>query len=60
MIEKFIKGDEITCPVYGDKMLFENNKMLYKAHIIVYFKSKNEKYNVIEDWGEIKDYKYKE
>lgn len=21
MIEKFIKGDEITCPVYGDKML---------------------------------------
>lgn len=46
--------------VYGDKMLFENNKMLYKAHIIVYFKSKNEKYNVIEDWGEIKDYKYKE
>ena len=23
MIEKFIKGDEITCPVYGDKMLPE-------------------------------------
>lgn len=68
-IQKIITRDKIfreelplalNAIVYGDRMLFENNRILYGTHIIVCFKSKNEKYNVMEDWGEIKDYKYKE
>ena len=32
--------------VYGDRLMIENNKFLYYSHVIVYFKSKIEKYNI--------------
>ena len=44
--------------VYGDRLMIENNKFLYYSHVIVYFKSKIEKYNSIEEWGVLGDYKY--
>ena len=43
--------------VYGDRLMIENNKFLYYSHVIVYFKSKIEKYNSIEEWGVLVDYK---
>ena len=47
----------INTIVYADNSMLENNKFLYYSHIIVYFKSKIEKYSSIEDWGVLRDYK---
>lgn len=44
--------------IYGDNLLLENNKGLYEAPIRVKFNSKINEYNVLEEWGIVKDYKY--
>lgn len=45
--------------IYGDNLLFENNKELYEAPIRVKFNSKFSEYDILEDWGQVQDYKYK-
>lgn len=44
--------------IYGDNLLLENNKELYEAPIRVKFNSKINEYNMLEEWGKVKDYKY--
>lgn len=44
--------------IYGDNLLLENNKELYEATIRVKFNSKINEYNVLEEWGIVKNYKY--
>ncbi|WP_195989589.1 staygreen family protein [Clostridium sp. D53t1_180928_C8] len=44
--------------VYGDNLLLENNAELYEAPIRVKFNSKINEYNMLEEWGKVKDYKY--
>ena len=44
--------------IYGDNLLFENNKELYESPIRVKFNSKFSEYDTLEEWGQIKDYKY--
>lgn len=44
--------------IYGDNLLLENNKELYEAPIRVKFNSKINEYNMLEQWGKVKDYKY--
>lgn len=42
--------------IYGDKRFFYKHRELKESPIIVYFNSKEEKFNKIEFWGKIKDY----
>jgi hypothetical protein len=42
---------------YSDEELFKKNKYLDEARFIVHFHSKKKKYNKIEDFGFIKQYK---
>ncbi len=42
--------------VYGDKIFFYKHNILDESPIIVYFNSREEKFNKIECWGIIKDY----
>lgn len=42
--------------VYGDKKFFYKHNILDESPIIVYFNSREEKFNKIECWGIIKDY----
>lgn len=42
---------------YGDKAFFEQNPQLDKPPVLVHFKSSNNRYNKIENWGTIADYK---
>ncbi|UCC20239.1 MAG: staygreen family protein [Promethearchaeota archaeon] len=44
--------------VYGEKKLFENFPQLKDSQIYVHFKSKNKKYNKIENFGQLKDIHY--
>ncbi|MBX9138722.1 MULTISPECIES: staygreen family protein [unclassified Clostridium] len=44
--------------IYGDNLLLENNKELYEAPIRVKFNSKINEYNMLEEWGKVRDYKY--
>lgn len=44
--------------IYGDNLLLENNKELYESPIRVKFNSKINEYNMLEEWGKVKDYKY--
>lgn len=44
--------------VYGDSIFLENNRELYEAPIRVKFNSKVSEYDVLEEWGKVKDYKY--
>ena len=48
----------LTAIVFGDNLFLENNKDLYYAPIIVKFESGVKEYNLIENWGRVKDYKY--
>lgn len=42
--------------VYGDKEFLKENPDLYKATVVINFKSDVPKYNKIEDWGIVIDY----
>ena len=42
--------------VYGDKEFLKENSELYKAKVIVSFKSDTPKYNKVEEWGIVLDY----
>jgi hypothetical protein len=42
---------------YGDRNLFETNPNLDEAPVIVYFCSHISKYNQVENWGVMADYK---
>ena len=44
--------------VYGDRNFLKVHPLLNCAPIIVYFDSNIQKYNVVENWGTPKDYKY--
>jgi hypothetical protein len=44
--------------VYGDRRFFRVHPLLNCAPIIVYFDSNIQRYNVVENWGTPKDYKY--
>ena len=43
---------------YGDNGLFEVDPDLDNAKIYVHFHSKNKRYNKIEDWGQLKDFRF--
>ena len=45
--------------IYGDNLFFENNKELYEAPIRVKFNSRFSEYDTLEEWGKVKNYKYK-
>lgn len=68
-INSIIKRDEVfrrelplalTAIVYGDNLFLENNKELYDASVIIKFNCQIKEYDVLENWGKIKDYKYNE
>lgn len=42
--------------IYGDKEFLKENPELYKAAVIINFKSDIPKYNQIEEWGVVSDY----
>lgn len=42
---------------YGDKAFFEQNPRLDQTPVLVHFKSTSNRYNKIENWGTITDYK---
>ena len=42
---------------YGDKEFFNEHPDLDNSPIIVHFKSSNDKYNIIEEWGTLGDYR---
>ena len=44
---------------YGDKEFFSNHPDLDNSPIIVHFQSSNNKYNKIEEWGALRDYRQK-
>ena len=46
--------------IYGDNLFLENNKELYDASVIIKFNCQIKEYDVLENWGKIKDYKYNE
>ena len=52
---------ELSLPLeairYGDKAFFEQNPQLDQTPVLVHFKSTNKKYNKIEKWGSIGDYR---
>jgi len=52
---------ELSLPLeairYGDRAFFEQDPQLDQTPIVVHFKSTNEKYNKIEKWGTIADYR---
>ena len=47
----------IECLRYGDRMLFDCNTKLDSAPVLVHFSSTSRKYNVVENWGHIADYR---
>ena len=42
---------------YGDRVMFEKYPYLNKCAVSIYFKSTNLRYNRVEDWGVVADYK---
>ncbi len=42
---------------YGDKTLFEQNPQLDHTPVSIHFKSTNNKYNKVENWGAVADYR---
>ncbi|MDU2674144.1 MAG: staygreen family protein [Clostridium sp.] len=46
--------------IYGDKAFINKNQELYKATVVVNFKSDIPKYNKTEEWGMVIDYLYDE
>ena len=42
---------------YGDRALFERNAYLDSAPVSIHFKSTNKKYDKVERWGNIGDYR---
>jgi hypothetical protein len=42
---------------YGDKEFFNENPELDNSPVIVHFKSSKDKYNIIEEWGTLGDYR---
>lgn len=42
---------------YGDRDLFTEHPDLDNSPVIIHFKSSKEKYNRIEEWGDIRDYR---
>lgn len=42
---------------YGDGKLFEEHPDLDRARIWVHFHSNQDRYNLVEDWGQFSDYK---
>ena len=52
---------ELSLPLeairYGDKAFFEQNPQLDQIPVLVHFKSTDKKYNKIERWGTIVDYR---
>lgn len=51
-------GLALMAIVFGDNLLFENNKNLYEAPIRVKFNSKFSEYDSLEEIGKVNDYKY--
>jgi hypothetical protein len=52
---------ELSLPLeairYGDKVFFEQNPELDQTSVLVHFNSTNNKYNKIEKWGTVADYR---
>jgi hypothetical protein len=52
---------ELSLPLeairYGDKAFFERDAQLDQTPVLVHFKSSDKKYNKIEKWGTIADYR---
>lgn len=52
---------ELSLPLeairYADKSFFEQDPQLDQASVLLHFKSTNKKYNKIEKWGTIADYR---
>jgi hypothetical protein len=42
---------------YGDRALFEQNESLDSVPVLIHFKSKNKKYDKVENWGTMGDYR---
>jgi len=42
---------------YGDRSLFERNPQLDQTSALVHFSSTNKRYNKVEDWGILADYR---
>ena len=42
---------------YGDRVLFEHNPDLDKVPIIIHFQSTNNRFNKVEPWGTLTEYK---
>jgi proteinaceous RNase P len=42
---------------YGDKAFFEQKPQLDQTQVLVHFKSTSDRYNKIENWGTVADYK---
>jgi hypothetical protein len=42
---------------YGERTLFEQNPKIDNAPVIIYFQSSNSRFNRVEDWGIIADYR---
>jgi len=42
---------------YGDRVLFERNPGLDEARILVHFASTDDRFNVVEDWGTMLQYR---
>jgi hypothetical protein len=52
---------ELSLPLeairYGDRTFFEQNPQLDKIPVLVHFRSTDKKYNKIEKWGSLEDYR---
>jgi len=44
---------------HGDKQLFSVNPDLDDAAVIIHFQSSKDKFNQVEDWGVLRDYRLK-
>ena len=43
---------------YGDRLFLETNSGLTQSKVFVHFKSSRDKYNRLEDWGNLEEYQY--
>ena len=42
---------------YGDKIMFEQNPPLDNTPVLIHFKSTNTRFNKVENWGTVADYR---
>ncbi|NIR65200.1 MAG: hypothetical protein GWN61_13355 [candidate division Zixibacteria bacterium] len=44
---------------YGDRVFFDANPPLQTAKVIIHFHSSNRRYNQVEYWGSLDDYRFR-